>query len=112
VDVILGLERIKDDLEYCRVYDNNYGLDHKPIALSFSRYVPRESPRIRKRLYQNADWEMIREVIGSKLGDGRYMKTITDIATLDRAAGILVNRINGVLEEHVLRAKESPYAKR
>jgi hypothetical protein len=55
VDVILGSERIKDDLEYCRVYDNDYGLDHKPIALSFSRYVPRESPRMRKRLYQNAD---------------------------------------------------------
>jgi hypothetical protein len=55
VDVILGSERIKDDLEYCRVYDNDYGLDHKPIALSFSGYVPRVSPRRRKRLYQNAD---------------------------------------------------------
>jgi hypothetical protein len=55
VDVILGSERIKDDLEYYRVYDNNYGLDYKPIALSFSGYVPRESPRRRKRLYQNAD---------------------------------------------------------
>jgi hypothetical protein len=51
VDVILGSERIKDDLEYYRVYDNNYDLDHKPIALSFSRYVPRVSPRRRKRLY-------------------------------------------------------------
>jgi hypothetical protein len=39
------------------------------------------------------------------------MKTITDTATLDRAAGILVNRINRVLEEHVLRATESPYIK-
>ena len=40
------------------------------------------------------------------------MKAITDTATLDRIAGILVNEINGVLEEHVSRAKESPYAKR
>jgi len=40
------------------------------------------------------------------------MKTITDTTTLDRLAGILVNRINKVLEEHVPRAKESPYAKR
>lgn len=112
VDVILGSERIKDDLEYCRVYDNDYGSDHKPIALSFSGFTPRESPRMRKRLYKNADWEKIREVIGRKLGDGRYMKAITDTATLDRIAGILVNEINGVLEEHVSRAKESPYAKR
>jgi hypothetical protein len=40
------------------------------------------------------------------------MKTITDMATLDRVAGILVNGINEVLEEHVSRAKQSPYAKR
>ena len=55
MDVILGSERIKDDLEYCRVYDNDYGSDHKPIALSFSGFTPRESPRMRKRLYKNAD---------------------------------------------------------
>jgi hypothetical protein len=70
VDVILGSEGIKDDLEYCRVYDNDYGSpgsDHEPSALSFSGCVRRESPRRRKRLYKNADWEKIREVIGSQL---------------------------------------------
>jgi len=46
------------------------------------------------------------------LGDGRYMKMITDAATLDRVAGIIVNGIIEVVEEHVSRAKESPYAKR
>jgi hypothetical protein len=40
------------------------------------------------------------------------MKMITDTATLNRVAGILVNRINGVLEEHVSRVKELPYVKR
>jgi hypothetical protein len=30
---------------------------------------------------------------------------------LDYVAGILINRINRVLEEHVLRAKELPYVK-
>jgi hypothetical protein len=39
------------------------------------------------------------------------MKAITDTTTLDRVAGILVNEINGVLEEHISRAKESLYAK-
>ena len=55
VDVILGSERIRDDLEYCRVYDNDYGSDHRPIALSFTGRRPEESPRRRKRLYKNAD---------------------------------------------------------
>jgi len=55
VDVVLGLERIKDDLEYYRVYDNDYSSDHRLIALSFTRRRPEESPRRRKRLYKNAD---------------------------------------------------------
>ena len=55
MDVILGLERIKDDLEYYRVYDNDYGLDHRLIALSFTGRSPEESPRRRKRLYKNAN---------------------------------------------------------
>jgi hypothetical protein len=40
------------------------------------------------------------------------MKAITDTTMLDRVVGILVNEINGVLEEHISRAKESPYTKR
>ena len=55
VDVILGSERIKDELEYCRIHDTDYGSDHKPIALSFTGRGPEESPRWRKRLYKNAD---------------------------------------------------------
>jgi hypothetical protein len=34
-----------------------------------------------------------------------------DAWLLDKAAKTFLNRINTVLEEHVLRAKESPYAK-
>jgi hypothetical protein len=51
-------------------------------------------------------------VIGSQLGDGRFMKEITDIDTLERASGVFVNGINAVLEDYVPRARESPYAKR
>ena len=40
------------------------------------------------------------------------MKAITDTTALDRIAGLLIDVINEVLEEHVARAKESPYAKR
>jgi len=112
VDVILGSERIKDDLEYYRIHDTDYSSDNKPIALSVTGRAPRESLRRRKRLCKNVDWEKIREVIGSRLGDSRYIKTITDTKTLDRVAGMLMNRINEVLEEHVSRAKELLYAKR
>jgi hypothetical protein len=51
-------------------------------------------------------------VIGSQLGDGRFITEITDIDTFKQAADVFVNGINAVLEAHVPRARESPYAKR
>jgi hypothetical protein len=59
VDVILGSERIKDDIEYYRIYNTDYSLDNKPIALSVTGRAPRESLRRRKRLYKNVDQEKI-----------------------------------------------------
>jgi hypothetical protein len=112
VDVLAGLEEIVEHLEYCRIYDTDYGSDHRPIALSYRGCVPPEARRRRKRLYKEADWNEIRTVIGSQLGDGRFMKEITDIDTFKRASGVFVNGINAVLEDHVPRARESLYAKR
>ena len=40
------------------------------------------------------------------------MKEITDVDTFERAADVFVNGINAVLEAHVPRARDSPYAKR
>jgi hypothetical protein len=40
------------------------------------------------------------------------MKLITSTNVFEHAASVFVNGINAVLEEHVPRAKESPYAKR
>jgi hypothetical protein len=50
--------------------------------------------------------------IDGQSGDGRFMKKKTSITVFGQAAGIFVNGINAMLEEHVLRAKQSPYAKR
>jgi hypothetical protein len=40
------------------------------------------------------------------------MKAIRDTAVFERAAAVFVNGINAILEKHVPRAKESPFAKR
>jgi hypothetical protein len=39
-----------------------------------------------KRLYKDADWGEIRVVVGGWLGDGRYMKEISNTQALDHAA--------------------------
>jgi hypothetical protein len=112
VDVILGSKEIQEKLEYCRIHNTDYGSDHKPIALSFRADLPARGPQRRRRLYKNADWSRIRAIVTDRLGDGSHLERITNIATLDQAASILLNGLDTILEEHVPRAKESPYAKR
>jgi hypothetical protein len=40
------------------------------------------------------------------------MENKTDVDTFEWAVGVFVNGINAVIEDHVLKARESPYAKR
>jgi ribonuclease HI len=112
VDVLAGSEEIVRHLEYCRIHSTDYGSDHRPIALSYLGGILPKAKQRRKRLYKDANWGEIRTVIGSLLGDGSRMRQITSIDTFERAAGAFETVINNTLEEHVLRAKESPYAKR
>jgi hypothetical protein len=112
VDVLAGSEEIVEHLEYCRIHDTDYGSDHRPIALSYRGCILPETRRKKKRLYKDANWGEIRAVIGSLLGDGRRMRQITSTDTFERAVGAFETIVNNTLEEHVPRAKESPYAKR
>ena len=65
VDVLVGSEDIAEYLEYCRIYDTDYGSDYHPIALSYRGCILPEPRRNRKRLYKEADWNEIRTAIGS-----------------------------------------------
>ena len=65
VDVLVGSEDIEEYLEYCRIYDTDYGSDYYPIALSYRGCILPEPRRNRKRLYKEADWNEIRTAIGS-----------------------------------------------
>jgi hypothetical protein len=87
------------------------GSDHWPIALQYRGEIKFEAIRRKKRLYKDANCVEIRIAVGSQLGDGRFIKAITDVDTFEWAAGIFTNSINAILEEHVPRAKESLYAK-
>jgi len=55
VDVLAGSEEIVEHLEYCCIYDTDYGSDYRPIALSYRGYTLPEARQRRKRLYKEAD---------------------------------------------------------
>jgi hypothetical protein len=112
VDVILGSEGVREELEYCRIHTTDYGSDHRPVAISYVGRQVEEGGGRRKRLYSDADWREIRAATSSTLGHGRDREMITDAWLLHEAAETFLNGINAILEEHVPRARKSPYAKR
>jgi hypothetical protein len=112
VDIVLGTDSIRDSLEYCRIYDIDYGSDYRLITLR-ARLQPKwQIPKRKRRLYKDADWEKIRAAIKTNLGEIDMERPIWVRGILDHKAKIFIDTINRVLEESVPRAKESLYAKR
>jgi hypothetical protein len=46
---------MREELEYYRIYTTDYGLDHRPVALSYSGRQVEEGSERRKRLYGVTD---------------------------------------------------------
>jgi hypothetical protein len=55
---------------------------------------------------------LIRRKVLDRIGDGSVLSRIFDPSLLDIAASSFTNQVDIVLEEEVLKAKASPYAKR
>jgi hypothetical protein len=112
VDIVLGTDSIQDSLEYYRIHNIDYGSDHRLITLR-ARLQPKwQTPKRKRRLYKDADWERIRAAIETNLDEIDIERPIWVRGILDHKAKIFIDTINRVLEESVPRAKESPYAKR
>lgn len=63
-------------------------------------------------MYDKADWEKIREEVSTKIADDSGLSTLSSKVELEVAVDGLEAAVNEVLEEHVERARPSPYAKR
>jgi hypothetical protein len=112
VDALAGSEGIVEHLEHCHIHQEDYGSDHRPITLTYLGRTQQDIGQREKRLYKDANWAEIKTIISSWVGNGGSMKLITSTDVFEHAASVFMNGINVVLEEHVPRAKESPYAKR
>jgi hypothetical protein len=63
-------------------------------------------------MYGEANWEKIREEVSTRIADDSSLQGLSFEDELDVAVNRLAASVNGVLEEHVARARPSPYAKR
>jgi hypothetical protein len=66
----------------------------------------------RKRMYGTADWRKIREEVSKRIVDDSSLHALSSRDELEAAVERLEVAVNGVLEEHVARARPLPYAKR
>jgi hypothetical protein len=66
----------------------------------------------RKRMYGEANGEKIRKEVSTRIADDSSLQGLSFEDELDVAVNRLEASVNGVLEEHVARARPSPYAKR
>ena len=63
-------------------------------------------------MYDKADWKKIREEVSTRIADDSGLHALSSKDELEVSVDRLETLVNGVLEEHVARARPSPYAKR
>jgi hypothetical protein len=98
--------------EYCGVHPTDHGSDHKAIRARFLLDTTEHEEKRRKRIYDKANWKKIREEVSTRIADDSGLRAMSSKAELEATIDGLQAAVNGVLEEHVARARPSPYAKR
>lgn len=112
IDLALGSQGIQDNLISCQIHKIDHESDHKAIATSFNSQQATTPPRKGKRLYRNADWNLIRTHLDKALQQTDPTTALRSIAQIENRAELLTQTTTRVLEELVPRAWESPYNKR
>jgi hypothetical protein len=112
VDILLASGGLSEACEYCGIHQNDHGSDHKAVRAHFRMDTIEYEDKRRRRMYDKADWKKIREEVSKKILDESDPLASTTKDDLEVAVDKLEATINEVLEEHVARARLSPYAKR
>jgi hypothetical protein len=112
IDLLLASDGLSEACEYCGVHPIDHGSDHKAIRTHFVVDTTECDEKRRKRMYDKADWKKTREEVSKGIANDSSLHALSSKDELEMAVGNLEATVNGVLEEHVARARPSPYAKR
>ena len=112
IDLLLANGGLSEACEYCGVHPIDHGSDHRAIRAHFVTDTTECEEKRRKRMYDKADWKKIREEVSTGITHDSSLHALSSRDELEVAVESLEAAVNGVLEEHVARARPSPYAKR
>jgi hypothetical protein len=105
IDLMLSSQELASDVLKCKVYDTEYGSDHRAIETSFDVEVPDHAAQPRL-LFENAAWNAIKERIDKALHDRPACGDVQKQA--DRLMQVVLEVVNTLTP----KAKPSPYEKR
>lgn len=86
IDLVLGTEGVQQRLTFCRIHEVDHGSDHKSIETRLDLQTESQTPKQGKRLYRDADWDRIRQLLSGTLVHEHRRDQPLDKATLDRQA--------------------------
>ncbi|KAG9634226.1 hypothetical protein KCU64_g15498, partial [Aureobasidium melanogenum] len=90
----------------------DHGSDHAAIDIVIDLTPLRYPQREGKRLYKTADWEKIGEEISNAMQEAPAIERLQTVTDLDEESDRFMRAILTTIDQHVQRAKPSPYAKR
>jgi hypothetical protein len=112
IDLLLATGDLSEACGYCGVHPTDYSSDHRAIRAHFVLDTTEYEEKRRKRIYDKADWKKIRKEVSTRIADDSSLHALSSKDELEAAVDRLEAAVNAVLEEHVARARPSPYAKR
>jgi ribonuclease HI len=107
IDLIMASERLSEDTIKCKIWDNEYGSDHRAIHTAISMDQDQELPQVERYLIQKADWKAVRETIKQTLVSAPF-----PTSNVEEMQQYIQHTTEDAIEQHCPKAKPSTYGKR
>jgi exonuclease III len=107
IDLIMASEKLSEDMIKCKIWDTEYGSDHRAIHTAIFMDQILEQPQQERYLLQKADWKAVRETIKQTLASSPF--PTVDIEEMQQ---YIQQATEDAIRQHCPKAKPSVYRKR
>jgi hypothetical protein len=107
IDLTMASEKLSEDMIKCKIWDNEYGSDHRAIHTAIFMDQTLEQPQQGRYMLQKADWKAVRETIKQTLTRSPF--PTVDIEEMQQ---YIQHATEDAIRQHCPRAKPSAYGKR
>jgi hypothetical protein len=77
VDILLASSGLDEACEYCGIHQKDHGSDHRAIRAHSTVDTTEHQEKRRKRMYEKADWEKVREEVTARIADDSSLHALS-----------------------------------